>query len=167
MIASSFQTIASVSALKVRLYSRARALFSNLLFCDYRATTTRDGRQRLRRRCRQQKTERERDEWDNFVYLSPSLSLKYWEESYMMRRKKTHSLSYFRGEKKHSRKKRFDPYLPLYLKAIVRSSSREVPLEGRSESETEDDEFYFLATPSSLLPFLRRYGKKGERWLFF
>jgi len=74
MIASSFQTIASVSALKVRLYSRARALFSNLLFCDYRATTTRDGRQRLRRRCRQQKTERERDEWDNFVYLSPSLS---------------------------------------------------------------------------------------------
>jgi hypothetical protein len=85
----------------------------------------------------------------------------------MMRRKKTHSLSYFRGEKKHSRKKRFDPYLPLYLKAIVRSSSREVPLEGRSESETEDDEFYFLATPSSLLPFLRRYGKKGERWLFF
>jgi len=85
----------------------------------------------------------------------------------MMRRKKTHSLSYFRGEKKHSRKKRFDPYLPLYLKAIVRSSSREVPLEGRSERETEDDEFYFLATPSSLLPFLRRYGKKGERWLFF
>lgn len=84
-----------------------------------------------------------------------------------MRRKKTHSLSYFRGEKKHSRKKRFDPYLPLYLKAIVRSSSREVPLEGRSERETEDDEFYFLATPSSLLPFLRRYGKKGERWLFF
>ena len=67
----------------------------------------------------------------------------------MMRRKKTHSLSYFRGEKKHSRKKRFDPYLPLYLKAIVRSSSREVPLEGRSESETEDDEFYFLATPKS------------------
>ena len=53
----------------------------------------------------------------------------------MMRRKKTHSLSYFRGEKKHSRKKRFDPYLPLYLKAIVRSSSREVPLEGRSERE--------------------------------
>ena len=86
----------------------------------------------------------------------------------MMRRKKTHSLSYFRGEKKHSRKKRFDPYLPLYLKAIVRSSSREVPLEeGRCERETEDDEFYFLATPSSLLPFLRRYGKKGERWLFF
>jgi hypothetical protein len=85
-----------------------------------------------------------------------------------MRRKKTHSLSYFRGEKKHSRKKRFDPYLPLYLKAIVRSSSREVPLEGRSESETEDDEFYFLAPPPiSLLPFLRRYGKKGERWLFF
>lgn len=67
----------------------------------------------------------------------------------MMRRKKTHSLSYFRGEKKHSRKKRFDPYLPLYLKAIVRSSSREVPLEGRSERETEDDEFYFLATPKS------------------
>lgn len=84
----------------------------------------------------------------------------------MMRRKKTHSLSYFRGEKKHSRKKRFDPYLPLYLKAIVRSSSREVPLEGRSESETEDDEFYFLP-PISLLPSLRRYGKKGERWLFF
>ena len=67
----------------------------------------------------------------------------------MMRRKKTHSLSYFRGEKKHSRKKRFDPYLPLYLKAIVRSSSREVPLEGRSERETEDDEFYFLATPQN------------------
>ena len=42
----------------------------------------------------------------------------------MMRRKKTHSLSYFRGEKKHSRKKRFDPYLPLYLKAIVRRRGR-------------------------------------------
>ena len=84
----------------------------------------------------------------------------------MMRRKKTHSLSYFRGEKKHSRKKRFDPYLPLYLKAIVRSSSREVPLEGRSERETEDDEFYFLATPKSAsLPSKIR--KKGERWLFF
>ena len=43
----------------------------------------------------------------------------------MMRRKKTHSLSYFRGEKKHSRKKRFNPYLPpLYLKAIVRRRGR-------------------------------------------
>ena len=79
----------------------------------------------------------------------------------MMRRKKTHSLSYFRGEKKHSRKKRFDPYLPLYLKAIVRSSSREVPLEGRSERETEDDEFYFLP-PISLLPSFEDTEKKEK-----
>lgn len=86
----------------------------------------------------------------------------------MMRRKKTHSLSYFRGEKKHSRKKRFDPYLPLYLKAIVRSSSREVPLEGRSESETEDDEFYFLAPPpnkSASLPSKIR--KKRRKMALF
>ena len=79
-----------------------------------------------------------------------------------MRRKKTHSLSYFRGEKKHSRKKRFDPYLPLYLKAIVRSSSREVPLEGRSESETEDDEFYFWPPQSSLLPSCEDTEKKEK-----
>tara|TARA_B110000444_G_scaffold185159_1_gene174200 strand:- start:82 stop:426 length:345 start_codon:yes stop_codon:yes gene_type:complete len=85
----------------------------------------------------------------------------------MMRRKKTHSLSYFRGEKKHSRKKRFDPYLPLYLKAIVRSSSREVPLEGRSESETEDDEFYFLATPKSASLPSKIRKKRRKMALFF
>ena len=85
----------------------------------------------------------------------------------MMRRKKTHSLSYFRGEKKHSRKKRFDPYLPLYLKAIVRSSSREVPLEGRSERETEDDEFYFLATPKSASLPSKIRKKRRKMALFF
>ena len=85
----------------------------------------------------------------------------------MMRRKKTHSLSYFRGEKKHSRKKRIDPYLPLYLKAIVRSSSREVPLEGRSESETEDDEFYFLATPKSASLPSKIRKKRRKMALFF
>ena len=85
----------------------------------------------------------------------------------MMRRKKTHSLSYFRGEKKHSRKKRFDPYLPLYLKAIVRSSSREVPLEGRSERETEDDEFYFLATPKVCFPSFEDTEKKEKDGSFF
>jgi hypothetical protein len=101
----------------------------------------------LRRRCRQQRRQREKETNEIILFISLPLSLSNIGRSPLMRRKKTHSLSYFRGEKKHSRKKRFDPYLPLYLKAIVRSSSREVPLEGRSESETEDDEFYFLATP--------------------
>ena len=86
----------------------------------------------------------------------------------MMRRKKTHSLSYFRGEKKHSRKKRFDPYLPLYLKAIVRSSSREVPLEeGRCERETEDDEFYFLAPPNKAASRPSKIRKKRRKMALF
>ena len=85
----------------------------------------------------------------------------------MMRRKKTHSLSYFRGEKKHSRKKRFDPYLPLYLKAIVRRRGRFLSKKEGVRERQKTMSFIFWPPPISLLPFLRRYGKKGERWLFF
>ena len=166
MIASSFQTIASVSALKVRLYSRARALFSNLLLCDYRATTTRDGRQRLRRRCRQQKTERERDEWDNFVYLSPSLSQILGGVLWWGVKKRTLSLI---SEGRRSIRGR---------SALIRIChsiwKRSFVVEGGSfrrrkvwERDRRRWVLFFGPPPISLLPFLRRYGKKGERWLFF
>ena len=166
MIASSFQTIASVSALKVRLYSRARALFSNLLFCDYRATTTRDGRQRLRRRCRQQKTERERDEWDNFVYLSPSLSQILGGVLWWGVKKRTLSLI---SEGRRSIRGRSALIL------ICHSDlKRSFVVEGGSfrrrkvwERDRRRWVLFFGHPPISLLPFLRRYGKKGERWLFF
>ena len=84
-----------------------------------------------------------------------------------MRRKKTHSLSYFRGEKKHSRKKRFDPYLPLYLKAIVRRRGRFLSKKEGVRERQKTMSFIFWPPPIRLLPVLRRYGKKGERWLFF
>ena len=72
MIASSVQTIASVSALKVRLLSRARFAHSCTI-----ARATRDGRRRLNRGKQTSQRERERSRgWNKFcLSLSQIFSL--------------------------------------------------------------------------------------------
>jgi len=129
------------------ILARARSFFKYALL-RYRATTTRDGRQRLRRRCRQQ-TERERDEreeWDKFcLSLSHVLGVVLW---WGVKRRTLSLISEWR------RSIRGRSALILICHSIWK---RSFVVEGGSfrrkewerEGETEDDEFYFLAPNTS------------------
>lgn len=85
----------------------------------------------------------------------------------MMRRKKTHSLSYFRGEKKHSRKKRFDPYLPLYLKAIVRRRGRFLKKKEGVRERQKTMSFIFWPPPNKSASLPSKIRKKRRKMALF